>query len=69
MKTLTIVPAYGRDYKNKQACLEDWNNGKDFQIYSGPYCSNRDIETLRGDGYTHLSIRYAKLTRVVQIKL
>jgi len=40
---MTLVPAYGRDYKTACETLIDWNNGKDFKIAAtGQYCSNRD---------------------------
>ena len=41
-----LLPAYGRHYKTKQEALAAWNDGKDFQIYQGPYCSKRDIDAL-----------------------
>lgn len=44
---ITVVPAYGRDYKSKAAIMADWKEGKDFQIATfgpddGRYCSSRD---------------------------
>jgi hypothetical protein len=30
-KQLNLFPAYNREYKSKQAILDDWNNNKDFQ--------------------------------------
>jgi hypothetical protein len=45
---LTIVPAYGRDYKTAKDAAHDWFAGKDFRIadigsrYNGAYCSVRD---------------------------
>lgn len=30
MKTITLTPAYGRDYKSKAAVLDDWEDNKDF---------------------------------------
>jgi hypothetical protein len=41
-----LVPAYGRTYATKEAALQAWNSGKDFQIYRGPYCSIRDEKEL-----------------------
>ena len=47
-----ITPAYGRDYKNKQAAKDDFLRGKDFVLASflpnqlslqGTYCSSRDF--------------------------
>jgi len=29
---MTLVPAYGRDYKNRKSVKDDWNNNKDFII-------------------------------------
>lgn len=40
---LTLIGAYGRTYTTKDAILKDWQNGKDFKICLGPYCSIRDI--------------------------
>ena len=45
---LTVVPAYGRDYKTAKDAAADWFAGKDFRIsdissrYNGAYCSIRD---------------------------
>ncbi len=29
---MTLIPAYGRDYKNKKTAVADFNGGKDFKI-------------------------------------
>lgn len=39
-----LTGAYGRE-----AAESDWNNGKDFKIVSGPYCSIRDSEAIKTD--------------------
>jgi hypothetical protein len=58
--TITLVPAYGRDYTSKKLALADFNAGKDFKIcdmsspWDGKYCSIRDLS-----GYT-VRIRYKK---------
>lgn len=44
---IVLVAAYGRRYFTKEAAVKDWNDGKDFQIYNGPYCSKRDTKKLR----------------------
>jgi len=49
---MVIKPAYGRNYPTKEACLLDWNAGKDFKILNGPYCSIRDIEYMKVDFQT-----------------
>ena len=41
-----VIGAYGRNYKSVNQALTDWNNGKDFQVYNGPYCSKRDFTIL-----------------------
>lgn len=68
MSYLTVVPAYGRDYKSAKAVREDYAAGKDFRIndmsspYDGAYVNSGDHPA----GVT-LSVRYAKLTKVVNI--
>ena len=59
------IPAYGRDYKTKQAVLADWNGGKDFLIAgihpnAGQYFSIRD-------SLTGVWIRYNKLKQMVKV--
>lgn len=44
---MTLLPAYGRKYTTAEEMLADWNRGKDFHIYQGPYCSIRDYEILK----------------------
>jgi len=58
--SMTVLPAYGRDYKSKAAALEDWNKGLDFKCArSGQYLSKRD--KLRD-----IWIRYCNNTKIVQ---
>ena len=54
---MLLLPAYGRSYKTREQALKDWYAGKDFQIYHGPYCSVRDIETMR-DMSSSVCIQY-----------
>ena len=57
---MTLLPAYGRDYKSKAAVLADWNAGKDFRIATtGQYCSIRD-------NIPDVWIRYQKQTKIVR---
>ena len=46
---MIIKPAYGINYKTKEACLLAWLGGKDFKLVNGPYCSIRDIEYMKAD--------------------
>lgn len=59
-----LIPAYGRDYKNKKALEEDWFGGKDFKTAFGQYCSVRDF----GPEYYPLNFRYGKLRKTMVIK-
>lgn len=49
---LVVFQAYNRITNSDSAKAKtDWDNGKDFHIQNGPYCSNRDIEAMKRDGY------------------
>ena len=67
MAFLTVVPAYGRDYKNKASAEKDWTDGKDFMIanvghrYNGSYCSINNANSLKGEGFKGVGIRYKRL--------
>ncbi len=61
MTTLSLVPAYGRDYRSKAACLADWYDRKDFRSVGYPgtgYVSINDIHP--GEKVT---IRYDRLRK------
>lgn len=69
---LTLVPAYGRDYKSKKEVIADWESGKDFQICDisnpddGRYVNIDQSDML---GKITLNIRYKKLTQSCQVKV
>jgi len=71
-KRLTLVPAYGRDYKSKKAVQADLAANKDFTIcdiscqYDGKYANLQD---LKAAGYEELNVRYKRLTMVTVIKM
>jgi hypothetical protein len=73
MKTLTLVPAYGRDYKSQNEVIEDWNKDKDFQIanafspYDGKYCNQSNLK--EDKTLTAVNIRYSKLTKIAVLYL
>lgn len=68
MSTLTLVPAYGRDYKSKASVLEDWNANKDFIImdisspWDGKPANKQDLDA-QG---IKARIRYKNKTQIVQ---
>ncbi len=70
--SLTITPAYGRDYRSKKQVIEDWNGGKDFVIADmihpdcGRYINRPDA--VRGKVGT-VNVRYDKLRKVTPIKV
>lgn len=72
---MTIVPAYGRDYKSKKAVLQDWESDKDFIVasigrYTGRHINKTDAYNYRDeiDG-DFINIRYDNKRKVVVIKL
>lgn len=82
MSYLTLVPAYGRDYKSQAAVKADWNCDKDFLVqdisspYDGKYVNKKDlldpIITKRmkivGQSFT-VNIRYKQLRNIATIKV
>ena len=75
MKTLTLIPAYGRDYHTALAARADWAEGKDFKVqdvsyaFPGTYCSIRNSGMMLQDGYTHVSIRFSRLEKQTLVPL
>ena len=43
---MILQGAYGRNYASKKDAIRDWEQGLDFKIQGGPYCSVRDLDTL-----------------------
>ena len=43
---ICLLGAYGRKYETKKAAIHDWEQGLDFKVQGGPYCSIRDIDYL-----------------------
>lgn len=65
---ITLTPAYGRDYKNKNEVEWDWKANKDFIIadVSNPYCGKpANRLDLRGQD---VKIRYGSLRKAMIIK-
>lgn len=70
--SLTLVPAYGRDYKSKGELAAAWQSGVDFMamdMRSSGYCSIRDLPTFKEQHITHLHFRYKHQTLVHVVKL
>lgn len=61
-KFLTVVPAYGRDYKSAKAARADWKANLDFEVTSlfhggGKYINKADADR---EGLT-IILRYKRL--------
>jgi len=72
MRTITIGPAYGRDYPSKAKALADWDSNKDFIIHDmhhGGYVNKAQTKDLLQNGINAIQLRYHMLTKVVVIKL
>lgn len=60
-----LVPAFGRDYKNKKAVEADFRSGKDFILCtprSDTYCSIRDFAP-----GVRVILRYAKQMKLTEV--
>jgi len=67
---MTLTPAYGRDYKSKAEVEAAWDGGKDFQIASvGPWMGSYVTKRELAGNEKEVSIRYAKLSKVVVLKV
>ena len=64
----TLLPAYGRDYKNKAAILADLNNKKDFCI-SGISYALINKEQLLMERIKSVVVRYKNERSVTSFKL
>lgn len=66
---MTLTPSYGRDYKSAKAVKADFDANKDFTIASvGPHMGRQANKAdLKGQG--SITLRYAKLTKCVVIKI
>jgi hypothetical protein len=75
MKSLILIPAYGRDYKNQSAVFDAIKAGNDFRIVDyfngldGRYINKPQFKDLAVAGFTHLEIRYAKKTKCIFIDI
>ena len=66
---INVLPAYGRDYKNKKEILKDYLENKDFQvsdITNHPYLNKNDCQKM---GIACLIIRYGNLRKTASINV
>jgi len=65
---MTIIPAYGRDYKNKQEVMADFNANKDFIIQD--VTSRWDGKPINKSDLTgSVTIRYGNLRKVLIVEV
>lgn len=69
---MTLLPAYGRDYRNKASIQADLDGNKDFILsdmtspWDGKPINRQDLVT---EGIRSVRVRYAKLRRVAELKV
>jgi hypothetical protein len=70
-----ILTPYLKDYDSKPEVLTAWKAGSDFIIknfyhaYYGKPMSIRNIDTLIAEGFTHVEIRYYKMSKCIFIDI
>lgn len=68
-----MAPAFGKDYERAQSVVDAWNKGTDFRMLNGEvrgtYCSSRNSLALKAEGFSHVLVHYARLGKVVSIRL
>lgn len=63
---MTLIPAYGRDYKSKKAVLTDWNDDRDFIIASFSHPDDgRYINRPQFNPGDQITIRYSGLRKLL----
>ena len=74
MSSLSVVPAYGKDFTSQKAIREHFDNNGDFLIqdissrYDGSYVNREDLINFDAP-YKHLKVRYKKLREVFMMPL
>ena len=64
---LTLLPAYGRDYKSKKLIIDDLNNNKDFiESSSNSYINKQQFKELNISSF---NVRYDSQRKITNIKL
>jgi len=64
---LTLLPAYGRDYKSKKLIIDDLNNNKDFiESTSNSYINKQQFKELNISSF---NVRYDQHRKITNIKI
>ena len=64
---LTLLPAYGRDYKNKKLIIDDLNNNKDFLESSSLRAINK--QQFKELNINSFNVRYDQQRKITNIKI
>ena len=64
---LTLLPAYGRDYKNKKLIIDDLNNNKDFLESASLRAINK--QQFKELNISSFNVRYDQQRKITNIKI
>ena len=64
---LTLLPAYGRDYKNKKLIIDDLNNNKDFLESTSLRAINK--QQFKELNISSFNVRYDQHRKITNIKI
>ena len=67
MMYLTLLPAYGRDYKSKKLIIDDLNNNKDFLESSSLRAINK--QQFKELNISSFNVRYDQHRKITNIKI
>ena len=64
---LTLLPAYGRDYKSKRVIIDDLNNNKDFLESTTLRAINK--QQFKELNISSFNVRYDQQRKITNIKI
>ena len=64
---LTLLPAYGRDYKSKKLIIDDLNNNKDFLESTSLKAINK--QQFKELNISSFNVRYDQHRKITNIKI
>ena len=67
MNFITLLPAYGRDYKNKKLIIDDLNNNKDFLESTSLRAINK--QQFKELNISSFNVRYDQQRKITNIKI
>ncbi len=67
MNFITLLPAYGRDYKSKRLIIDDLNNNKDFLESTSLKAINK--QQFKELNISSFNVRYDQQRKITNIKI